>query len=152
MCERFIENFTDKVVEKLDYEYCCDSYDSYYKVFDENLLKFIGRLYYRHDVEDIFYFNLAIYFFHRDVKSFVDILRMLHINRKNKIIRSIAQHIKNKHLKCSPENSQIVFLTYNNISWDELSYIYAEDENSYYMDKEKMNFNSWVNVFLERFI
>ena len=148
MCNNFIEKFTDKVIEKINYEKCSESR---YKLFDENLIKYV-QIYYDPSIDVTFYIDLSIYYFHKDVKRFVDILKKLNIDNKFIIITQIANEIKKNHKNCSPlDNNTIVFPIYDNISWNELGYIKAEYKDDYYGEKEKLNFNSWFKVFLKYF-
>ena len=150
MCERFINNFVDKVSEKVGYLKC---EGGYYKLFDEKLLKFIGRITYRIDIDDRFYIDLAIYYLHRgNITNFVDILRILHINTGNRIIKIISNEIKEKHINCVPEeNNNVVFASYNGISWNELSYMNAEDKNKFFGEKQSLKFNEWLKIFLKEY-
>lgn len=149
MCNNFIEDFSYKVIEKLNYENCGKSR---YKLFDENLIKFIGKVYYSKLIDPKFYIDLSIYFFHKDVKRFVDILKILNISEQFIIIIKIANEIKNNHQHCLLEdNNTIIFKIYDNISWLELSCIDSQDKNTYFGEKQKMNFNSWLKIFLNYF-
>jgi len=149
MCQRFIEDFANKVAEKVNYLKCSGGC---YKLFDENLLKFISRIYYKSEIDDRFYIDLAIYFLHvGNMKKFVDLLRILHVNRFENI-NYIANEINEKHRNCVPkDNNQLVFVTYNQLSWNELSYINTEDKNKYFGENKTLDFNEWLIIFLDCF-
>ena len=152
MCEYFIKNFTEKVIKEIDYINCKD--DIYYKNFDENLIKMVTKINFHRDldVETDFYVDLAVYFFHKDVKRFVEVLKVLSINQRYLTIGKIADRIKYYHKDCVPEDENtIIFTIYDNVSWKELSYIMAEDRQMYFGEKQKMNFKSWLNIFLNNF-
>ena len=150
MCDNFIKYFTDKVIQETNYIQCDKG--QYYKKFDENLIKMIIRIDFRRDISEDYYVDLAIYFFHKDVKRFIEVLKVLKRNKKLVSIAKIADIINNSHKDCFPQDNEvIIFLIYDKIGWHELDYVEAEDRNLYFGEKEKLTFNSWLTLFLNYF-
>lgn len=149
MCQRFIEDFTNKVVERINYNSCLSGY---YKDFDKILLSFVPQIHYHSHIPKQFYIDISLYYLHeKEFKKFIHIVRNLHIMTGEKILKDIAIEV-NKHKKCIPIDDTIVFLVYDKISWNELSYINAEDKDKYYGEKKTIPFNEWILFFLKIFI
>ena len=149
MCQRFIEDFTNKVVDRINYNSCLSGY---YKDFDSTLLYFVPQIHYHSHIPEQFYIDIALFYLHeKEFKKFIYIVRNLHIMTGKVILKKIACEV-NKHQKCIPIDNTIVFLVYDNISWNELSYINAEDKDKYYGEKRTLLFNEWILSFLKMFL
>lgn len=149
MCQRFMDDFVEKVIDKLDYNDCKGGN---YKFFDHNMVRFVSPIMYKPEIDDKFYYDLCIYFFHnQNIEDLVNMLRILHIHTGDRIVRMIAKEIK-KHINCIDyKQNYIVFGYYDNISWNELSYVYARERSLYYGEKMTKSFHEWIHIFIESF-
>jgi hypothetical protein len=147
MCSRFIEDFTNKVVEKS----CCSACETKKKLcqgpndFDyitEILCNIVQKDFYIYSTNIATYINLILSCLHnKQYERFIIFLKPLVCANNVDVLKSLAKKISN-HLNCITDTKLVVYASFRD--WKDLNYIYVDVENT---TDTKISFKNWLIIY-----